>query len=90
MINGIEVPNLGALGQPDPALWMQQTILGAAGITKGGAGVVVTDVGEIQLRGLDVVVMAMPPHVHIVSVIGRTLAGPVVIPWHAVRSLSAT
>lgn len=88
-LHGVQVPNLAALGNPDPAAWMQQTILRAAGITKGATGVVLTDAGEIVLNGIDIIIMAMPPEIHIVSVIGRTMVGPTVIPWHAVRSLSA-
>ena len=89
-MQGIQVPVLGQqLGQPDPAVWMQQTILRAAGIDRGGSGVVVTDMGEIRMSGIDVVVVAMPSQIHVVAIVGRAAVGPVMVPWHAVRSLSA-
>jgi len=89
----LEVPNLGAIGQVDPATWVQQSILRGAGITQGGRGTVETQPGTVYvLDKIDITVMAMPPMIHILSIIGR-LGGDdgqqIAIPWHAVRTLHA-
>lgn len=85
----LPVPDLAAAAGPQPAQWVQANIIGGAGITPGGRGVVVTAAGEtVVADGFDVPVMATPGWVAIVGVTGLDADGQrVLIPWHAVRGL---
>lgn len=85
----LHVPDLGQR-QMDAAAWAQENVLGTAGITPGGAGFVetVTMGPVIALTEVHLVIMAMPPELHIITLVGKDQNGkPVAIPWHAVKSL---
>lgn len=93
-MNGqLHVPDLSHLTQKDPATWMQGMILDGAGITPGGNAVVDCIDGTVYtLQDVELVVMAMPPMLHIMLTGRRTAVGggggdAIVIPWHAVTGL---
>src|SRR4051812_16066294 len=84
--------DLSQLKQPDPAAWVQQTLLEQAGIPLGSRGTVVTPSGSVRIEGIVILVMFVPPALHILGVSGTDAAtgGKVAIPWHAVQAMSAT
>jgi len=91
MNNGLplNVPDLSHAAQPDVASWVQNTLMGAAGIPPGGAGVVDDSSGEsTPVEELAIIVAAIPPQVHILAVTGTDESGNrVLIPWHAVTRI---
>ena len=83
------VPDLSHAGQPDVASFTQTALLQAAGITPGGAGCVDDLAGEsTPLLELGVIIVAIPPQLHILAVSGVDEDGNrVCIPWHAVARI---
>lgn len=93
MLNGgavpLQVPDLAQRG-PDPASFVQQAVLTAAGIEPGGTGIVEAfDGNSVQLQEIGLIVVALPPNVYIIAAVGLQHGSRVVIPWHAVAALSA-
>jgi hypothetical protein len=85
----IQVPNLAALANPDPANFVQQSVLAGAGITVGGSGEVSTESGWIRLNEIHLLVLAIPPMIHVLTLVGRdaVTGGKVALPWHSVHGL---
>jgi hypothetical protein len=83
----LHVPDLAQRAGPDPAGWAQQVLMQAAGLTPGAGGIVDTmDGHELELRTIDVALIAGPGGLQILSVAGEDAANgqQTMIPWHAV------
>jgi hypothetical protein len=85
-VSGID---LSQLKQPDPAAWVQQVLLEQAGVTLGGDAAVDTTTGPMRLSGIVVLVMFVPPMIHIFGVAGTNVdtGSKVTIPWHAIQGI---
>jgi hypothetical protein len=92
-MSGIDLSALRAAHQqPDPAQWAQSAILSQAGIEAGGKATVDTANGPVGVTELGVIVIAMPPELHILGVGGKNVdtGHAVFVPWAAVLGLRPT
>lgn len=90
----IQVPDLGQLGQPDPAAWVAYNILLAAGVEPGGSAIIETGLslgaGGGPLHEVGVIVVALGSSVYIIGISGKSSQGRAkVVPWHAITGIRA-